>query len=838
MRRWGWAAAWFLVRHDARRRWRLTAASALLLGVAGGIALTAFIGAQRTDSVYRRLERATRAPDVAVLPTTPEAVGTITADRLRSIPGVQLVGEGAGFDALRLVGGGMTSSLLQQTDGVVFGQLQRPIVREGRLPDPHRSDEIFANPTGRAELGVSVGHSVELVVLPEFSYKNPITESFDQINADVSAGKIGVRRRFTLVGVGITTDDIVRPTSGTIVFTKAFYDETHAGPTYVGFVVRLEGGRPALAAFEAAVDRLAPGQQILFQTAASQENSVSRTLRPQVLTLTLFALVIAIVAIGAWSLAVVRQVRVDAVDDAACEAMGMDRRSRRAVQVLRAASVAPLAAVVAVAVAVVGSWFMPIADARHMEPQPGIYLDGWALGLGAVVIVVATIAIASVVALVTSGRRRPSAAIGGRPWSAGIARLLRRPAVVTGVVHALDRGDRSNPLPSRVTMIGAVFGIALVVGVGTLSIDLEHFLYTPQLYGWGFDVGLTVPFNDPVWQQVIDAVDARAAVDPAVTGRASSLAIAGLIGGRPEVLLGIGQEGGTAVNPTIVAGRAPSSATEIALGARTERAVHAGIGDTVQVGPTGATQTFTVVGTVVIPGLSPTSSDPPGLGSGGVLTLDGLRKAFNLIDTKSGAVVLVDLRPSTDRAAFVGRMQAVAADLGRSGGVIVVGPGLPPIKDSPVEPQEVTAYRTVRSTPLVLAVVLGLLAAATVAQSLVVSVRRRRREFATLRALGFTAAKCAAPSCGRPRRWPWSVRPSGCRSACSPAERHGEQSLVSSGFPTGRVFRGCSSSSSCQLPYWPSTSSASPPVGRQRSVPRLPRCATNEVTAPTCRVGA
>ncbi len=740
-RRSGWTAAWFLVRHDARRGWRLTAASALLLGVAGGIAVTAFIGARRTDSVYQRLERATKAPDVVVLPTTPEAMGTITADRLRTIPGVQLVGEGAGFDALHLVGGGMTSSLLQQADGVVFEQLQRPIVRQGRLPDPHRSDEVFANPAGQAELGVGVGQSFELVVLSEFSYKNPMTETFDQVNADVSAGKIGQRRRFTLVGVGITTDDIVRPTSGTILFTKAFYDETHSGPTYVGFVVRLEGGRAQLAAFEAAVDRLAPGKQVLFQTAAAQEDSVSRTLRPQVLTLTLFALAIAIVAIAAWSLAVLRQVRVDAVDDAVCEAIGMDRRSRRAVQTLRAASVAPLAAVVAVGVAVLGSWFMPIADARRMEPQPGIYVDGWVLGLGVITLVVAMIASAAVVAVAASGPRHASGAIGGRRWSAGIRQLIHRPSVATGVVHALDRGDRSEPLPSRVTLVGAVFGIALVVGVGMLSIDLDHFLYTPRLYGWGFDVGLTVPFNDPVWQQVIDEVDAHAAVDPAVTGRASSLAITGMIGGRPEVLLGIGQQGGTAVNPTIVAGRAPSSATEIALGARTERAVHAGIGDTVQVGPIGATETFTVVGTVVVPGMSPTSSDPPGLGSGGVLTLDGLRKAFNLVDTKSGAVILVDLRPDADRAAFVGRMQAVAAALGRSGGVIAVGPGLPPIKDSPVEPEEVTAYRTVRSTPLVLAVVLGLLAAATVAQSLVVSVRRRRREYATLRALGFTSGQ-------------------------------------------------------------------------------------------------
>jgi hypothetical protein len=127
-------------------------------------------------------------------------MGAITADLLRTIPGVQLVGEGAGFDALRLVGGGMTSSLLQQVDGVAFAQLQRPIVRHGRLPDPHRSDEVFANPAGQAELGVGVGQSFELVVLPEFSFKNPITGTFEQINADVRAGKIGQRRRFTSYG--------------------------------------------------------------------------------------------------------------------------------------------------------------------------------------------------------------------------------------------------------------------------------------------------------------------------------------------------------------------------------------------------------------------------------------------------------------------------------------------------------------------------------------------------------------------------------------------------------------------------------------------------------------
>ena len=75
--------------------------------------------------------------------------------------------------------------------------------------------------------------------------------------------------------------------------------------------------------------------------------------------------------------------------------------------------------------------------------------------------------------------------------------------------------------------------------------------------------------------------------------------------------MGIDQKGGSAVSPTIVAGRAPNAATEIALGARTERALHVGIGQKVQVGRTNATETFTVVGTVVLPSLSPTSSQTP-----------------------------------------------------------------------------------------------------------------------------------------------------------------------------------------------------------------------------------
>ena len=53
-------------------------------------------------------------------------------------------------------------------------------------------------------------------------------------------------------------------------------------------------------------------------------------------------------------------------------------------------------------------------------------------------------------------------------------------------------------------------------------------------------------------------------------------------------------------------------------------------------------------------------------------------------------------------------------------------------------------YERVRSTPLLLAGVLAALAIATVAHALVTAVRRRRRDFALLKTLGFTRRQVSA----------------------------------------------------------------------------------------------
>ena len=60
---------WLTLRAELRRRWRPMLGLAVLLGVIGGVVLTAAAGAERTDTAYPRLLQWARAAQVQLLPT-------------------------------------------------------------------------------------------------------------------------------------------------------------------------------------------------------------------------------------------------------------------------------------------------------------------------------------------------------------------------------------------------------------------------------------------------------------------------------------------------------------------------------------------------------------------------------------------------------------------------------------------------------------------------------------------------------------------------------------------------------------------------------------------------
>jgi ABC-type lipoprotein release transport system permease subunit len=164
------------------------------------------------------------------------------------------------------------------------------------------------------------------------------------------------------------------------------------------------------------------------------------------------------------------------------------------------------------------------------------------------------------------------------------------------------------------------------------------------------------------------------------------------------------------VAPELLSGRLPVSEDEIAMGRVTARRVGVGVDDDVTLSGSAGSHTYRVVGLVVLTGLG--SND--GIGQGALTTLDGLRQISDAAVTSA----TVD---------FHSRDQAIATyfpDLDQSGG------------PEPFVPPDIVSLTRVRSVPYVLAALLGVLVVLTITQTLLSSMRARRRDLAILRALG------------------------------------------------------------------------------------------------------
>jgi len=206
------------------------------------------------------------------------------------------------------------------------------------------------------------------------------------------------------------------------------------------------------------------------------------------------------------------------------------------------------------------------------------------------------------------------------------------------------------------------------------------------------------------------------------------------IGGRPTASIGIDALRGS-VFPTLLEGRAPVSDDEIALGTRTLRRAHASVGDTITVGTQARPRRMKIVGRAVFPKLGAGSFSPTNLG-------EGAATAASLFadPTAPGQpynLMLIRLRPGADRAADQARLQKTLGHLEFCGGD-------PDCVQAASRPGDVSNFTRIRGTSLVLSGVLALLALGLLVHVLVSSVRRRRRDLALYKTLGFARRQVAA----------------------------------------------------------------------------------------------
>jgi hypothetical protein len=188
------------------------------------------------------------------------------------------------------------------------------------------------------------------------------------------------------------------------------------------------------------------------------------------------------------------------------------------------------------------------------------------------------------------------------------------------------------------------------------------------------------------------------------------------IEGRPVPAWGVSQTRGT-ISPALLDGRAPAGPREVALGSKTMHALGKQIGEKVTIAGRDQRLRYRIVGRTVLPSLG----QPQPLGEAAWFTGAGYEPFFD---------------QNVFSRYFVGRY-ASGTDPARVRNQIDAIPEFGPVGASAV-PVEIDRVQHIEWLPRAIVVLLATLALIAVAHALVATERRRRSEFALLKALGLS----------------------------------------------------------------------------------------------------
>jgi hypothetical protein len=717
-------AVWVRVRSELRRRWRVTLVLALLVGLAGGVTIAGVAGARRTASAMDRFIAYSRPQEVYIV--DPE--GAADLDAIAHLPQVADAGEAAYVvlapstpsGAPDPAAVGSINPLVRISENGLGATSDIPYLVEGRLPDPGQPLEVAVNEEVAQRHLLGPGEPFRMwAYTPE-----QITDSL--VGTTVPAGR---PFDFTVTGIirfPFDLDPVVRDPE--VVYTgrgfallgpafwDSFGDEVAAfGGNGDELAVRLHDGTD-VDVFLAAV-RALPGAGSLEIQLGSEATKVQREAEQatgvEAAALVAFATIAAVAGLLIVGQALSRQVQLEATEHPTLLALGLTRSQLVLAALVRTGAVALPGAVLACALAVALSPLAPIGLARRAEIDPGIAFDGPVLVAGAVAVAGALLARAAL-----AGWRRTTAA--GR-WEArhrsrvveGLATAGVPHPPLAGVAMALDRGGRAGPGLVRTALLGALAGVALTSAALTFGASLDRLVAEPELQGWAWDV---VVGNLNAEEDLRVEGSRRLAASPYVEGFSAvseslePLTIDGLDVAVAGVELMVG-----GVFPPLAEGRPPTGPGEVVLGGRTMQRLGLHVGDRIEASLGGTPTSLHVVGTAV---LNPALQFSFTLDEGAVVAFPELRR---LRPDAPATHFLVDYADGVDRdEAFA----ALQAEWGKT-----VLRSRPPV--------EVENLRRVAGLPLVLAGLVAALAVATLAHTLVTSVRSRRGELAVLKTLGF-----------------------------------------------------------------------------------------------------
>jgi hypothetical protein len=216
-------AVWLRLRAELRGQWRGLLALAVLLGVIGGIALTAAAGARRTDTAYPRFLRQSHAADLMVQPALSGFRGYFRA--IARLPQVSSSASAA-FLQMSLPGPGASPfSGLTAEAGPAGGEglsLDRVKVLAGRLFDPADPHAVMISQQVADREHLRPGGTLDLIGYPQRDG-----------NPDV---KHEVRLAFRVSAVVAFNDQIVAASYPRLLLSPAFA-RTRQAMTLSGILV-------------------------------------------------------------------------------------------------------------------------------------------------------------------------------------------------------------------------------------------------------------------------------------------------------------------------------------------------------------------------------------------------------------------------------------------------------------------------------------------------------------------------------------------------------------------------------------------------------------------------
>jgi hypothetical protein len=701
-----WAAVRIWASADVRRRWRSWAVLGLLGGVTIGLAAAGVAGARRTASAVPNAERALHVADAGVLANSP-AFGDRQRAAIAALPYVTATYPFEVAFALEVPSDPPlgTTTLVPTTDAAARNLIG--VLVAGRMPDPARADEVVVDQNARRRFGLGIGSTMEVAqsISPQDLASAPPGLLAKGVNPNF-------HQKLRVVGIqkSLSSDSGWVPSSG-------FYAQYgRRMPGFVNEFVTMRGGQADLARLTADVSRIA-GHPVNVESTQDLDGlrkakDVTGVEREGLL---LFALAVVIgggVLVGQ---ALVRAVTAGAADLPTWQAMGAETSTVVPALVLPAFITAGVAAATSVVAAIALSSRFPLGLARVYDLDVGVHAD-WLVLLGAAAAVTVGVVLTAVSAALwrttrgASARERPGAS--GR-WS---ARVGFPPALDVGFRLAVEPGRGRTAVPVRSALVGAIVGVLGVVGCLTFRSGLDAAVASPARSG-------------VVWDYVLASGEGRVAPKDltTITRDADVAAALEASWARAVPVNGVATPtfGTKALKSTmdlvVLSGRAPAARDEIAFAPTTMKSLHLHVGDVATVGRNARVH---VVGVALLPSTSHTDYDQSGW-----MTSTGLASAMPPLAQQTPDdiedYVGIRWRSGTDVVAAAHRVRAIGE------------PGTYDVEPA-TRPTSVIDLGKLRSLPFALGIFFGLLAAATVAHALVTTVRRRRRDLAVLRSLGFT----------------------------------------------------------------------------------------------------